>query len=150
MPVNSGPSAGAGLRANAFGFRGGKLNVINGVSLMEPRRDYGTDGPAGVAASGRIDSGGPAFTTSLQRPARPFTQRFLAQGTTYDSAGSPLANCAVFLLDCPRGTIAQSTTSDGSGVFQFYVDDNSVERWAVATNTGVAGATASQLTYTVA
>lgn len=149
MPANSGPAAPASLRSTQVAQMGAMFVTAAAVSKLDIRTDYGSDGKAGVATSGRIDSGGPTFSTKLSKPY-PFSQRFLAQGTTYDSAGSPLANCAVYLLDCPRGTIAQSTTSDGSGVFQFYVDDNSVERWAVATNTGVAGATASQLTYTVA
>jgi len=118
------------------------------VSKLRLRTDYGSDGKAGVATNGRIDSGGPSFNTKLTNPY-PFSQRFVATGVTYDSVGAPLAGCTVLLIDQPRGTVAQTTTSDGSGVYTFTVDDNSVGRWAVATNTGVAGATASQLTYTV-
>lgn len=149
MPANSGPSAGAGLRANAFGRMGARLNVVNGVTKNYSQTVYGGSGPASVATIGRARSGGPSFTTTLQRPIRPFSQRFGITGTTYDSVGAALANATVLLLDRAHGTVVAETISNGSGVFSFTVDDNSTERWGIAAGSGVAGATIGPLTYTV-
>ena len=127
----------------------GALFVCAGaVSKLDVRVDYGTSGPSGCATVGRIDTGGPHFHSQMTRPL-PFSQRFGITGTTYNSAGSPLAACTVLLLDRVRGIVVSETISDGSGVFTFTVDDNSTERWGIATNTGVAGATIGPLTYTV-
>lgn len=118
------------------------------VSKLDIRTDYGGDGKAGVATVGRIDSGGPTFNSKLVRPY-PFSQRFGITGTTYDSTGAALAGCAVLLLDRAHGTVVAETTSDGSGLFSFTVDDNSTTRWGIAAGTNVAGATIGPLTYTV-
>lgn len=136
------------MRSTQMGKNGAKFIPVVGVSKLDPRADYGTSGRNGVAATGRIDSGGPTFNTSLAKPYR-FVQRFGITGTTYDSIGTPLAGCTVLLLDRAHGTIEREAISDGSGVFTFTVGDNSTERWGVATNTGVAGATIGPLTYTV-
>lgn len=148
MPVNSGPSASATTRSRQVGQMGASFVCAAAVSKLDVRTDYGSDGKAGVAAVGRIDSGGPTFNSKLSNPY-PFSQRFGITGTTYDSTGAALAGCTVLLLDRPHGTIVAETTSDGSGLFSFTVDDNSTTRWGIATNTGVAGATIGPLTYTV-
>ena len=148
MPANSGPAARASLRSTQMGQMGARFLPVNGVSKLDARADYGVSGRNGVATVGRIDSGGPTFNTKLSSPL-PFSQRFGITGTTYNSAGAPLANCTVLLLDRASGIVDGETISDGSGVFTFTVDDNSTERWGIATNTGVAGATIGPLTYTV-
>ena len=127
---------------------GATSNNILGVTRLDARTDYGSDNKAGVATTGRIDSGGPSFSTKLAKPYA-FTQKFQISGTTYDSTGAALANCTVLLLDRVHGTVVQETTSNGSGAFSFQVDDNSTERWGIAAGTGVAGATIGPLTYTV-
>ena len=137
---------------------GAKFLPVHGVSKLDPHSDYGLSGRGAVATVGHIDSGGPAFNTKLSTPY-PFSQRFLITGATFDSAGAALPACTVLLLDryanppgqlLGAGVVRQETISNGSGVFTFTVDDNSTERWGIATNTGVAGATIGPLTYTVA
>ena len=145
MPVNSGPASCPALRANQLAKRGSRALTIAGVTRIEIRTDDGGSGPSAVATVGKRESGGPTFSSKWARPT-PYQGRFTITGTTYDSGGAPLASCTVFLWDRSANIIRDSTVSDGSGVFTFTVGDNSTERWAVATNTGVAGATIGPLT----
>lgn len=135
--------------------------AVAGVTKIETRADYGTSGPAAVATSGRRESGGPQFNSGRSAPL-PYRGRFTVTGTTYDSVGAVLGSCTVLLLDRykfvtaelniegAQGAVVASAVSSGSGVFTFTVADNSTERWAVAMNTGVAGATIGPLTYVAA
>ena len=148
MPANSGPSARAALRSTQQASMGALFVTAAAVSKLDVRADYGASGKAAVATVGRIDSGGPTFNTKLTRPY-PFSQRFTITGTTYDANGAVLAGCTVVLFDRGAGIADAETVSDGSGAFTFTVDDNSVERWAIAAGAGVAGATIGPLTYTV-
>jgi len=127
---------------------GAQFVVAKAVSKLQLRTDYGSDGQAGVATVGSINSTGPVFNTKLTTPY-PFSQRFGISGTTYDSTGTPLANCTVLLFNRSAGTVDAETISDGSGLFSFTVGDNSTTRWGIAAGSGVAGATIGPLTYTV-
>ena len=45
----------------------------------------------------------------------PALQPIVIRGATLDSAGSPLANCALEVFDSTSGLLVERLTSDGSG-----------------------------------
>jgi hypothetical protein len=91
------------------------------VRITPDQREY-APGPrlsAPLAGTTNNDAPGPR---KLQNVAS--RQRFAISGTTRDSTGAALANCAVSLFDMQTGAAQYSVVSDGAGAFAIFVGDN--------------------------
>ena len=144
MPVNSGISASSSNRANQLSKMGSRIMAINGISRVDMRTDYGSSGVSAVAASGRIDSGGPTFNSQSQK----FKGYFTISGITKDSSGSSLGSCDVTLYQTGSDSVLGKTVSDGSGNYSFSISSNSGNFYVVSYKSGspdVAGTTVNTL-----